>query len=161
MGRPFAARPLRPRLRLAAAARGRARAAPAGRVARWRPFDWPTWQGLAEEVLTRDPAPVVVLDMVYSGRPELADLVDLAILVALDDEERRARLVAREGTAYMERWWALWDSAEEYYFGEVRPPASFDLMLRDVRPQTTAAAFGAPRDRDPSEGKSVPGPRLG
>jgi hypothetical protein len=112
-------------------------------------------------VLTRDPAAVVVLDMVYSGRPELADLVDLAILVALDDEERRARLLAREGTPYMERWWAVWDPAEEYYFGEVRPPASFDLVLRDVRPQTTAAAFRSLEGARPIRGEVCARATLG
>ena len=38
-----------------------------GELARWRPFSWQTEQGLADDVLTHDPAPVVVLDLEYSG----------------------------------------------------------------------------------------------
>jgi para-aminobenzoate synthetase len=71
-----------------------------------------------------------VLDAVYSGRPELADLVDLAVLVTLADEMRRARLVARDGEAYTQRWHAIWDSAEEHYFTRVRPPESFDIIVK-------------------------------
>jgi para-aminobenzoate synthetase len=73
---------------------------------------------------------VVVLDGVYSARPELRHLVDLAVLVELaDDRLRRRRLVAREGDAFMAAWHALWDPAEDHYFARVCPPESFDLIV--------------------------------
>ncbi|MGD0834190.1 MAG: hypothetical protein ABSA40_07170 [Candidatus Dormibacteria bacterium] len=53
----------------------------AGRVASWRPFDWPTRSGLAERRTVREPAPVVILAGIYSARPELADLVALSVCV--------------------------------------------------------------------------------
>jgi hypothetical protein len=43
---------------------------------------------------------------------------------------RRARLVARDGEAYTQRWHAIWDSAEEHYFTRVRPPESFDIIVK-------------------------------
>ncbi len=101
----------------------------AGRSAAWHPFDFAAGVGLADQTVTRPPAPLIVLDGVYSGRPKLADLVDLAILVELADDVRRKRLVAREGRAYMTAWHRRWDAAEDYYFTHVRPRASFDLIL--------------------------------
>lgn len=74
-------------------------------------------------------ASVIVLDGVYSARPELADRVDLAVLVTLPEAMRRERLLAREGKEFMDAWHARWDVAEHHYFTEVRPRESFDLVL--------------------------------
>ena len=101
----------------------------AGRPASWRAFDWGRGQGLSERVLTCDPVPVIVLDGAYAARPELADLVDVAVLVTLCDAVRRARLAVREGKASMRAWHALWDAAEDFYFGEVCPPEVFDFVV--------------------------------
>jgi uridine kinase len=105
----------------------------AGRPADYRPFDFATGTGLAAHTIRREPAPLILLDGVYSGRPELADLVDLAVLVELPDNlARRRRLVAREGPLFMTAWHALWDEAEDYYFTHIRPPATFDLVVTSV-----------------------------
>ncbi len=102
----------------------------AGRAAVWRPFDVAAGGGPGARTVTRDPAAVVLLDGVYSGRPELSDLVDLAVLVeAADDHVRRGRLVAREGAVFMRAWHALWDAAEDHYFTHLRPRQSFDLVI--------------------------------
>lgn len=80
--------------------------------------------------MTRKPKPVILLDGVYSARPELADLVDLAVLAeAPNDRARRQRLIAREGEAFMNAWHALWDAAEDHYFSLVRPRSAFDLNV--------------------------------
>ena len=105
----------------------------AGRPAAWHPFDFQAGHGLAAHIVTRDPARVIVLDGVYSARPELADLIDLAILVeAADDTVRRQRLLAREGAPFMDAWHRRWDVAEDYYFTHVRPRSSFDLVITSV-----------------------------
>jgi uridine kinase len=102
----------------------------AGRPATWHPFDFQAGHGLAAHTVTRDPARVIVLDGVYSARPELADLVDMAILVeAADDTARRQRLLAREGAPFMAAWHRRWDVAEDYYFTHVRPRSSFDMVI--------------------------------
>ena len=103
----------------------------AGRTATWRPFDWDAGHGLADHWTARKPGPVLVLDGAYSARPELADLVDLAVLVALEDDgERRRRLRARDGNDDVAAWQAVWDEAEDHYFRSVRPEASFPRVLR-------------------------------
>jgi len=101
----------------------------AGRRTSWRSFDWQTWSGLSEDVTVCEPAEIIVLDMVYSAGPELSDLVDMAILVTLTDQERRARLIARDGEACMTRWLTLWESAEDHYFTSIRPPESYDMIV--------------------------------
>ena len=98
----------------------------------WHPLDFQPgsgWSGWKEELITLEPAPVILLDGVYSARPELADLVDVAVLVETDDLVRRKRLLMREGQDFMRRWHQLWDVAEEYYFTHIRPRSSFDLLI--------------------------------
>jgi uridine kinase len=102
----------------------------AGKSAAWRPFNWKEGRGLADHEIKSGSKPVIVLDGAYSTRRELADLIDLSILVTVsDDENRRARLVAREGQEFMSDWHRRWDVAEDYYFSEVRPKESFDLII--------------------------------
>jgi uridine kinase len=102
----------------------------AGHEARWHPFNFETGEGLSKQSVTRPPSAVIVLDGIYSARPELADLVDLAVLVEMrDDRARRARLLAREGAVFMSAWHPIWDAAEDHYFTVTRPPASFDLIV--------------------------------
>lgn len=101
----------------------------AGVRASWQPFDWETMEGLAAEPITAQPSSMVILDGAYSSRPELADLIDLSILVTLPDAVRRARLRQREGEEVASEWHAIWDEAEEYYFNAVRPPEAFDVVI--------------------------------
>ena len=100
-----------------------------GQTARWHPFDWETMTGLAPELLTAEPTPIVLLDGAYAARPELADLIDLAILVTLPDAVRLARLREREGEEITSAWQAVWDEAEDVYFTVIRPPEAFDLVI--------------------------------
>ena len=100
-----------------------------GMPASWQPFDWETMDGLAAESITAQPSRMVILDGAYSSRPDLADVIDLSILVTLPDAVRRARLRRREGEEVVSVWHAIWDEAEEYYFSVVRPPEAFDVVI--------------------------------
>jgi uridine kinase len=100
----------------------------AGRTARWRAFDWEAFDGrLRDEPTTLEPRPVVILEGVYAARPELADLLDLRVVLLVSDDVRLARLAAREGT--IGPWERQWHEAEEFYFEGVMPPASFDVVV--------------------------------
>lgn len=102
----------------------------AGKTAIWHPFDFAAGHGLAAHPTVVRAADVVILDGAYSSRREYADLLDLTVLVAPpDDAARRARLLAREGSAFMAAWHPLWDDPESTYFTEIRPPASFDVIV--------------------------------
>ncbi len=71
---------------------------------------------------------MVILDGAYSARPELDDLVGLAVLVDVPPEERRRRVLARD-SPMDETWFARWDAAERFYFTHIRPAATFDLVV--------------------------------
>jgi uridine kinase len=69
----------------------------------------------------------VILEGVYAARPELADLLDLSIVLMVPDEVRLASLAAREGT--IGPWERQWHEAEELYFEAVMPTAIFDVVV--------------------------------
>ncbi|MEQ1786078.1 MAG: hypothetical protein ABL966_03410 [Acidimicrobiales bacterium] len=97
----------------------------------YHPYDWDDADndGTAPHLVHVEAAPVIILDGVYSARPELADLVDLRVLLLIDDDVRRAQLLAREGDTYRGGWEARWTEAELHYFGTIMPPERFDLVV--------------------------------
>ena len=108
----------------------------AGRSVRWRAFDFATGPradgtyGRQGPLRERKPAAVVMVEGAYAAGPALADLVDLTVLVDVPVQERHARLREREDAAFLAAWHARWDEVEAYYFREVRPPASFDVVVK-------------------------------
>jgi para-aminobenzoate synthetase len=107
----------------------------AGKRAKWHAFDFVAGvrpdgtYAMCTDFVVREPTAVIVLDGAYSARPELADLIDLAILVDVPVDVRHERLRAREDKDFLDSWHARWDAAEAYYFTHVRPKASFDLVV--------------------------------
>jgi uridine kinase len=100
----------------------------AGRTASYRAFDWQAFDGsLEREPTVVEPRAVVIIDGVYSARPELADLLDLRMLLRVPDDVRRARLLAREQS--LTDWELQWHEAEEWYFAHAAPPAGFDVIV--------------------------------
>jgi len=78
----------------------------AGRTASWHPFDFAAGTRpdgtypIAIGAVTRESTPVIVLDGAYSSRPELADLIQFAVLVDIPVDERHRRIAAREEKAF-------------------------------------------------------------
>ena len=107
----------------------------AGRVARWHPFDFDTGPradgtyGMKTSTIEVEPASIVIIDGAYSSGPQLADLIDVTVLVETLDEERRARLGRREKAEFLAQWHARWDAVEDFYFSHVRPRNSFGLIV--------------------------------
>lgn len=105
-------------------------------VAEWRPFDWDSADWDAETVPLRERperlelGDVAILEGAYSARPQLADLIDLRVLLDTPTDIRRARLLARDGDDYHLDWDLRWSVAEEHYFAVVMPPEGFDLVLQ-------------------------------
>lgn len=96
--------------------------------AQWHPFDWKAFDGsLCAAATLLAPRAVNILEGTYSARAELSDLVDLRVLVTVPDDERLARLIAREGN--IGAWERQWHEAEEHYFGAVMPPDGFDVIF--------------------------------
>ena len=107
----------------------------AGRVARWHPFDFDAGPsadgtyGMKTEAVRVEPASVIILDGAYSSGPQLVDLVDLTVLVETSEAERWARLARREEAEFLAQWHARWTAVEDFYFTNVRPRSSFDLIV--------------------------------
>ncbi len=102
----------------------------AGRGASWFPYDWDARSGrLLAEPEHRPPAHLVLLEGVYSARPELAELIDVRVLATTEELTRQTRLREREGARYGGRWDARWAEAEVHYFGHVMPAELFDLVV--------------------------------
>lgn len=101
-----------------------------GQAARYRPYDWEAHDGRLARPKLLPAGDLVIIDGVYSARPELADLIDLAVLVETDQVTRADRLARRE--ADDPGWVVFWERAEQHYFRFVRPPSSFDLRLADL-----------------------------
>jgi len=97
----------------------------ARRGAVFRRFDWDRGSGLGGQV-TVNPAGLVLLEGVFSASPQLADLVDRTVFVDTAERERLRRL---RGRIAPEEWDDDWLIAEQAYFGQTRPPASFDLTV--------------------------------
>jgi uridine kinase len=107
----------------------------AGKPAKWHPFDFDTIRpdgtyAMRTDFVECQPADVIILDGAFSARPELADLIDLSVLIDVPVAVRHQRLAARESTPFVESWHARWDAAEAYYFTHVRPKSSFDLVVK-------------------------------
>jgi uridine kinase len=115
-----------------------------GRPASWRAYDWGADNGrLVERSTLGVPATLVILEGVDSARPELADLVDLTVLLDIPDSVRTARIAQRAREHFEPEWAERWASAEAWYFGKVMPPSAFDLR----RSQNGSVSWaGAPRE---------------
>ena len=106
-----------------------------GRPARWFQLDFdagPLTDGtyLLKSLPTElAPFPVIILDGVYTSGPQLADLVDFTVLVEVPEGERRSRLGKREEAAFLAHWHRRWDAVEDFYFSQIRPRNSFDLIV--------------------------------
>jgi uridine kinase len=99
-----------------------------GLAASYHAFDWDAFNGSRQTQATHvAPTAVILLEGVYSARRELADLLDLRILLRVPDDVRLARLLAREGT--LGPWEAQWHEAEDWYFAHAAPADGFDLVL--------------------------------
>ena len=107
----------------------------ASQSARWHLFDFAAGlradgtYALSEQSVERRPAPVIILDGAYSASPAIEDLIDLTVLVDVPVAERHRRLAQREDAQFLRRWHAVWDDVERYYFTQVRPVTSFDLVV--------------------------------
>ena len=107
-----------------------------GQPARWHAFDFQSGlradgtYGMEKEWKKLEPANVILIEGAYSASPELADLLDFAILVDVPIEERHVRLEAREDHDFLVKWHQRWDEVERYYFNQVRPENSFDFVVK-------------------------------
>jgi uridine kinase len=116
----------------------------AGRDGVFRRYDW------SSAVLSVDETSVaasdlILLEGVYSGAPELADLVHRAILMETPEPERLWRL--RRSVAPAD-WDDEWLQAEKTYFSSMRTPGSFDLVVSGTDEAFSASPLHVDADNE-------------
>ncbi|UNK16332.1 (d)CMP kinase [Paenibacillus sp. N3/727] len=102
----------------------------AGENAQYCPFSFSSSNGLASNLVVKEPSEVIILDGIYSSLLELTDVVHFTILVDVLPNVRRHRHNLREGNEDV-AWHRRWDPAEDYYFSVLRPRTSFDLIVNN------------------------------
>ena len=96
-----------------------------GRTARYQVYDWTTGTlGNYKEVAPRG---VILMEGVYSARPELRGYYDACLLVKTPQRVREARQKRRARADASEAWLERWEAAERYYFEFVF--GSADLII--------------------------------
>lgn len=96
--------------------------------AQYFPFDWDRFDGSkSSEPRLLTARPLIIVEGVYAARPQLRDLMDLAVLIEVPPERRMAQLLEREGQ--IGPWEEQWHRAEDWYFSTLMPRASFDLVI--------------------------------
>lgn len=105
----------------------------AGKNAEWPTFNWLTQQGLSKTIIKAQPNDIVIVEGIYSARPELDDVIDYSILVHVKDEtERLKRLNDREGEDKINAWQEVWEESEDYYFEKICSSTDyFDLVIEN------------------------------
>jgi uridine kinase len=96
-----------------------------GKSARYQRYDWST-DRLAEWIEV-EPREIVLIEGVFSMRPELRPLIEVAIFLETPRGERMRRMVARpqESTSWIDRWMA----AEDWYLENIAPQSDANLII--------------------------------
>ncbi|MFF1680517.1 hypothetical protein ACFVYG_31345 [Streptomyces sp. NPDC058256] len=95
----------------------------------YRRYDWETGTLAPEEIHTVPRSGIVVVEGVYTARPELADHYDLLVYVDTPREESMRRLRARGHDHGPIDWESRWRLAEEHYLATTRPRERAHLVV--------------------------------
>lgn len=97
-------------------------------VAEYFPFDWEAFDGnnsiFRKQVQSKR---IVIIEGVYSARPELRHVINFSICIDLPADLRMKRLLEREGE--IGPWERQWHRAEDWYFENQAKLNSFDAIL--------------------------------
>jgi uridine kinase len=91
----------------------------------YRRYDWPA--GRLGGVVRRPMPEVLVVEGVYTLRPDLADLLDVTVWVSVGQPARQRRLLERGQDSA--EWIRRWAAAEDHYTETVRPWLAADLVV--------------------------------
>ena len=118
------------------------------RSARFRPYDWVRRQ-LHEEMVTIEPADVVVIEGVGATRHAWRDRLALSVWVDTPRDVRLARGLARDGEQ-MRAFWEWWIAEEDRYVASEHPQRHADLVVdgdpSEPLPDDRFAVLSAPRE---------------
>jgi uridine kinase len=101
-----------------------------GRAARYQRYDWPTGALAPCELRHVPRSGTVIVEGVYTARPELAGYYDLTVLVEAPRDVCLRRLRERGHDHGPGNWNERWRAAEEHYLAATRPGTRLDLAVR-------------------------------
>jgi para-aminobenzoate synthetase len=97
--------------------------------AHFLPFDWEAFDGSKRsDPVVLEACAIIIVEGVYSARPELRELVDFSVLIDIPEDLRRQRLMKREGE--IGAWERQWHLAEHWYFEKRSRREDFDVVIR-------------------------------
>ncbi len=97
-----------------------------GKPGHYQRYDWPT-ERVLPEIVPVEPNGVVIVEGVYSLRPELARYYDITVFVETAQAERSRRMAARGENP--PEWIHRWMAAEDWYIRDVEPGAKADIVV--------------------------------
>jgi uridine kinase len=98
----------------------------AGETARYRPYDWRN-DRLGGEVQVR--ADIVVVEGLYAMKKGAHPLYGLTMWVEADIDSRMERVVARDGTEFLDRWNREYLPLERDYIEDEAPWRQADIVI--------------------------------
>ena len=93
--------------------------------AHYRVYNWAT--GALGDTKVVQPRGIVIIEGVFSARPELRDYYDAIFLVNTEEKIRAQRQQQREDAP---AWVSRWDAAERFYLETHKPHTYADLVIR-------------------------------
>ncbi|MGW3910942.1 uridine kinase family protein [Streptomyces sp. NPDC005070] len=100
-----------------------------GHDAHYGRYDWPTGSLATDDLCAVACDGIVLVEGVYTARPELVDHYDLVVYVDTPPEESMRRLRARGDDHGPIDWEARWRLAEEHYLTTTRPRDRAHLVV--------------------------------
>lgn len=97
-----------------------------GQIVSYQRYDW--GEGELAETIEVAPMNIVIVEGVYSTRPELFDYYDLCVWVETSEAERLRRQDARSANSNV--WIQRWASAEMFYVKHFRPDLSKYMTIQ-------------------------------
>ncbi len=96
-----------------------------GLAASYKQYDWDL--NTLSDTIEVASSGVIVVEGVYSCRPELREFYDLAVFIETPHVVRLSRLKARGENS--DEWIQRWDAAEQFYFGKVFSKRRIDYIV--------------------------------
>jgi uridine kinase len=96
-----------------------------GQPARYQRYDW-SIDSLAEWI-TIEPREIILVEGVFSTRPELRTLLEVTLFVETPRDERIRRMSARPQPSIS--WIDRWMAAEDWYLATIAPHRTADLVI--------------------------------
>jgi len=101
-----------------------------GAAAQYHRYDWPAGELAPGELHQVSRSGVVIVEGVYTARPELAGYYHLTVWVDAPREVCMRRLDERGHDHVPGNWNERWRAAEEHYIGATQPAVRLDMTVR-------------------------------